>query len=38
MKGFMYAVRQSERNVRNYARRRALPGRRTNNRKTWKPL
>ena len=38
MKGFMYAVRQSERNARNYARRRALPGRWTNNHKTWKPL
>lgn len=38
MKGFMYAVRQSERNARNYARRRALPGRWTNNHTTWKPL
>ena len=37
MKGFMYAVRQSKRNTRNYARRRALPGRWTNNHKTWKP-
>ena len=36
MKGFMYAVQQSKRNARNYARRRALPGKWTNNHKTWK--
>lgn len=37
MKGFLYAVSQSARNARNYARRRALPGKWTNNHKTWKP-
>lgn len=36
-RGFQYAVSQSARNARNYARRRALPGRWTNNHKTWKP-
>lgn len=36
-KGFYYAVSQSKRNARNYARRRSLPGKWTNNHKTWKP-
>ena len=37
-KGFYYAVQQSKRNARNYARRRALPGRwDSKNHKTWKP-
>lgn len=36
-RGFQYAVTQSRRNARNYARRRSLPGRWTNNHKTWKP-
>ena len=36
-RGFKYAVTQSQRNARNYARRRALPGSWTNNHKTWKP-
>lgn len=35
-KGFYYAVSQSKRNARNYARRRSLPGKWTNNHKTWK--
>lgn len=38
MKGFMYAVQQSKRNARNYVRRRALPGKWTNNHKMWKPI
>ena len=36
MKGFRYAVQQSKRNARNYARRRALPGKWENGHKTWK--
>lgn len=38
MKGFHYVVQQSKRNARNYARRRAMPGKWANNHKTWKPL
>lgn len=37
MKGFHYIVQQSKRNARNYARRRSMPGKWTNNYKTWKP-
>lgn len=38
MRGFAYSVQQSRRNARNYSRRRALPGKWTNNYKTWKPM
>lgn len=36
-RGFRYAVQQSKRNARNYTRRRSMPGKWTNNHKTWKP-